>query len=91
MFDSYDDVSISDSRRADKNSSGNISIYCRRNGKQFVVWEFFRPWRKSIGSTDRIMLKNVMPENEEMSALQKAMYMNGYGRYWHGYVFIFDH
>ena len=36
--------------------------------------------------TDRIMIRNVMPEIKEMSAFQKALYMNGYGRYWHGYV-----
>ena len=36
--------------------------------------------------TDEIMLKNTISDNTSLSALQKAMYLNGYGRYWHGYV-----
>lgn len=40
-------------------------------------------------TTDRIMLRESLIHDESMSALQSAVYMNGYTRYWHGYqVFL---
>jgi len=40
-------------------------------------------------TTDRIMITESMIGDESMSALEAAMYMNGYTRYWHGYqVFL---
>lgn len=35
--------------------------------------------------TDKVMLQRVLAKNENDSALEQAMYMNGYSRYWHGY------
>lgn len=40
-------------------------------------------------TTDRIMLRESLVSDESMSALEAAVYMNGYTRYWHGYqVFL---
>ena len=38
--------------------------------------------------TDRVMLERVLPNNIEDNALEQAMFMNGYSRYWHGYQVI---
>ena len=38
--------------------------------------------------TDRVMLKRVLPKNIDDNALEQAMFMNGYSRYWHGYQVI---
>lgn len=40
-------------------------------------------------TSDRIMMRDALIPDESMSALEAAMYMNGYTRYWHGYqVFL---
>lgn len=39
-------------------------------------------------TTDRIMMREALAQDETMSALEAAMYMNGYTRYWHGYQVI---
>lgn len=39
-------------------------------------------------TTDRIMMQETKVQDETMSALQAAMYMNGYTRYWHGYQVV---
>ncbi len=40
-------------------------------------------------TTDRIMMTEALISDESMSALEAAVYMNGYTRYWHGYqVFL---
>lgn len=40
-------------------------------------------------TTDRIMLEEAIANEKEFSALERALYMNGYTRYWHGYqVFL---
>lgn len=38
--------------------------------------------------TDRVMLERVLPKNIDDNALEQAMFMNGYSRYWHGYQVI---
>lgn len=38
--------------------------------------------------TDRVMLERVLPNNIDDNALEQAMFMNGYSRYWHGYQVI---
>lgn len=38
--------------------------------------------------TDRVMLERVLPKNVDDNALEQAMFMNGYSRYWHGYQVI---
>ena len=38
--------------------------------------------------TDRVMLEKVLPKNIDDNALEQAMFMNGYSRYWHGYQVI---
>lgn len=38
--------------------------------------------------TDRVMLERVLPKNVNDNALEQAMFMNGYSRYWHGYQVI---
>ena len=40
-------------------------------------------------SSDQVMLREAYIQDESMSALEAALYMNGYTRYWHGYqVFL---
>lgn len=40
-------------------------------------------------SSDRVMFSKAYVQDESMSALEAALYMNGYTRYWHGYqVFL---
>lgn len=40
-------------------------------------------------SSDRVMFSKAYIQDESMSALEAALYMNGYTRYWHGYqVFL---
>ncbi len=39
-------------------------------------------------TTDRVMMQLALPSDTEMSPLQKAMHMNGYARYWHGYQVV---
>ena len=38
--------------------------------------------------TDKVMLERVLPKNVDDNALEQAMFMNGYSRYWHGYQVI---
>lgn len=38
--------------------------------------------------TDKVMLERVLPKNVADNALEQAMFMNGYSRYWHGYQVI---
>ena len=38
--------------------------------------------------TDRVMLERVLPKNIDDNALEQAMFMNGYSRYWNGYQVI---
>ena len=38
--------------------------------------------------TDTVMLERVLAEDEQLSPLGAAMSMNGYGRYWHGYMVL---
>lgn len=38
--------------------------------------------------TDKVMLERVLPKNVNDNALEQAMFMNGYSRYWHGYQVI---
>ena len=79
----------------------NSKIEWHREYSLYVFYDIEETW-ESFGNlfglhsqpgmmdntTDRIMIREALIGDESMSALEAAIYMNGYTRYWHGYQVV---